>query len=96
MMIRVSEDIVPAAKFKRQQSAMLRRLRETRRPLIITQHGTPAAVVITPEEYDRLACERRFRDALDAAESAEGEGRVVSHHEAKRRLDEVTGRGEDA
>ena len=82
MTFQVSEDIVPAAVFKRQQAAMLRRLRNSRRPLIITQHGQAAAVVLSPREYDRLAGELDLRQVLVRAEQAEAEGRMVSHTEA--------------
>ncbi len=88
-MIQVSEDIVPAVKFKRQQSAMLRRLRETGRPLVITQHGTPAAVVLTPEGYDLLMEESRFRQALREAERADRAGHLVPHEDALKRFEEA-------
>lgn len=83
MTLHISEDIIPAAQFKRQQSAMLRRLRESPRPLIITQHGQAAAVVLSPAEYDRLAGELAFHEAMASAERAEAEGRTVSHGEAQ-------------
>jgi antitoxin YefM len=89
MTIQVSEDIVPAAVFKRQQSAILRRLRDSRRPVIITQHGQAAAVVLSPREYDRLTGELELREALARAEQADAEGRVVSHAEALDRFKAV-------
>jgi prevent-host-death family protein len=52
--IHISEDIVPLGEFKSQASKLLRQLRETGRPVIITQNGRPSAVMITPEEFDRL------------------------------------------
>ena len=55
----VAEDLVPIAEFKTHASEMLRRLHDTRRPLVITQHGRAAAVVLAPEEYEALG-ERLF------------------------------------
>jgi prevent-host-death family protein len=52
--MRVSEDIVPIAEFKTQASRLIRRLSETQRPIVVTHNGRPAAVVVTPEEFDRL------------------------------------------
>jgi len=72
---------------------MLRRLRETGRALVITQHGIAAAVVMTPEEYDRLIERSAFLDAVADGQAADDAGRVVSHEEARRRL-EAAVRGE--
>jgi prevent-host-death family protein len=62
----VAEDLVPIAEFKSHASEMLRRMHETRRPLVITQHGRAAAVVLTPEEYEAL-CYRLIDRAKVAA-----------------------------
>jgi prevent-host-death family protein len=52
--LHVAEDIVPIGEFKTHASELLRRLATSRRPLVITQNGRPAAVVLTPEEFDSL------------------------------------------
>jgi prevent-host-death family protein len=87
MAIQLAEDLVPAARFKNEQAAMLRRLRETGRALVITQHGVAAAVVVTPEEYDRLTERAAFLEAVTAGQAADDAGRVVSHEEARRQLE---------
>lgn len=56
--LHISEDIIPIGKFKAQASKVIRQLHETDRPVVITQNGVPVAVVLTPEEFDRLVeCE---------------------------------------
>ena len=56
--LHISEDIIPIGKFKAQASKVLRQIHDTARPVIITQNGLPVAVLITPEEFDRLVeCE---------------------------------------
>lgn len=52
--IRFSEDVVPLGEFKAQASKILRQLNTTNRPVLITQNGKPAAILITAEEFDRL------------------------------------------
>ena len=47
------------------------------------------AVVLTPEEYDRLAYERTFVEAVGMGLKDAEEGKVVTHEEAIRRLTEV-------
>ena len=64
--LNVAEDIVPIGDFKTHASEYLRRMHDTRRPMVITQNGRPAAVVITPEEFDELGY-REFAKARIAA-----------------------------
>ena len=72
MKINVARDIVPIGEFKTHASEMLRTLGSTGRPLVITQHGKPQAVVITPEEFEELAYRRNVRNKIEAgARSAE-------------------------
>ena len=39
--LQASEDIVPLGEFKAKTSEMLRKLRSTNRPLVITRNGRP-------------------------------------------------------
>ena len=66
MKINVARDIVPIGEFKTHASEMLRTLEHTGRPLVITQHGRPQAVVITPEAFEELAYRRDVRNKVDA------------------------------
>jgi prevent-host-death family protein len=50
----ISEDIIPLGEFKTQAAKIIRQLHETGRPVVITQNGRPSAVLLTPEEFDRL------------------------------------------
>jgi len=52
--LKVSDDIVPIGEFKTHASRLLRRMHDSGRPVIITQNGRPAAVVITPADFDEL------------------------------------------
>jgi len=52
--IATHEDIIPIAEFKTHASELLRRLHAQRRPLVITQNGKAAAVVLTPGEFEDL------------------------------------------
>ena len=61
----ISDDIVPVAEFKTGISKYLRSLKETGHPLIITQNGRPAGVLITPKEYDSLTYKHLFSDSVD-------------------------------
>lgn len=44
----ISEDFVPVSEFKAQAAEWLRRIGETDAPLVVTQHGKPAGVLLSP------------------------------------------------
>ena len=76
--LQVSEDILPLGVFKARAAQVLRKLREVQRPLVITQHGKPVAVLLTPEEFDRLAAYDRFLAAVQEGLADAEAGRVVT------------------
>lgn len=77
--MRVCEDIVPFGEFKAKASAVFRRLRTERRPVVVTQHGRPAGVVIPPDEWDRIQYEEGIRRAVRDGLADLEAGRVYSH-----------------
>jgi len=75
--VRVAEDIVPLGEFRTHTARVLRKMRESRRPVIITQQGRPAAVVLPPEEFDRLQERRRFVAAVSEGLADAEAGRIT-------------------
>lgn len=77
--VRISEDIVPVSDFKAKAADWLRRVADTGQPVVITQNGKAAGVLVSPAEFDRL----RERAGLLVSEARvdrlEQAGRVVSH-----------------
>jgi prevent-host-death family protein len=53
-MINIGEDIQSLTEFKRDSAKMVRRLKKTRRPVVLTVNGKPAVVVQDAESYQRL------------------------------------------
>lgn len=77
--IRVSEGIVPLGAFKAQASRFLRELKQENTPLVITQNGRPAAVVLSPEAYDELRERQEFLEAVARGLADAAAGRVIEH-----------------
>jgi prevent-host-death family protein len=75
--IHVSDDILPLGEFKITASRVLRRLKADRRPIVITQHGRPAAVLVAPDEFDRLNERERFVAAVREGLADSETGRVT-------------------
>lgn len=74
--IRISDDIIPLGDFKTHASRYLREAQAHGRPLVITQNGRPAGVLLTTAEYDRLTERERLIAAINQglAESEAGLG----------------------
>lgn len=85
--LQVSEDIVPIGELKAHLSEKIRALRGRRRPLVVTQNGKAAAVLLAPEEFDRLTARDRFFAAVQEGLDDHDAHRVVGDDELVRRLD---------
>ena len=73
--IRVSEDIVTVSDFKAQASKWLRRITGSGRPLVITQNGKPAGVLLSPAAFDELSERQQFLAAVQDGIADEQAGR---------------------
>ena len=76
---RVSEDIVPVSEFKSKAAEWLRRLGRTRGPLVITQKGKAAGVLLSPKAYDELTERLRFAEAVQQGLADIEAGRIKTH-----------------
>jgi prevent-host-death family protein len=84
--ISVAEDIIPIGEFKAQAARLLRQLALTSRPLVITQNGRPAGVVLSPVEYDRLCGRERFLASVAAGLDDAEQGRTMDSDALRVRL----------
>lgn len=76
--VRISEDIVPVSDFKAQAADWLKRLGKTGQPLVITQNGKAAGVLLSPAHFDLLTERSRFIAAVDEGLADSKAGRVHS------------------
>ena len=77
--LRVAEHIIPLSEFKARASEFLRRLAETGAPMVITQNGRAAGVLLSPAEFDSLTERIRFVNAVAKGLEDAGSGKVVTH-----------------
>ena len=71
---------------KRQATKVLERIRVEKEPLLITEHGKPAAYLVDVESYEANEKRMRLLEGLARGEQAIADGRVVSNEEAKAKL----------
>jgi prevent-host-death family protein len=85
----ITKDIQPMTTFRNHSAAIMRHLKDTKRPLILTVNGRAAAVVQDAEAYQRLL------DLAATAEAAEGIRQGLADlgngrtHEARAMFDEI-------
>lgn len=57
-------DSIPLAELRRDAAAVMRRLQETGRPLLITNEGAAAAILLGVEAYEQVERERQLLRVL--------------------------------
>jgi len=51
----LDKDIMPVSQFRSETAAYLKKIKKTKRPIILTQHGRSAAVVLDIGEFIKLS-----------------------------------------
>jgi len=71
---------------KRKATELIADLQDSRDPVMITQHGKPAAVLVDVTTYQEMNRRISILEGLALGERAVSEGMVVTHEQAKSRL----------
>jgi prevent-host-death family protein len=77
--LKVSENIVPLSEFKARAAEWLKKIAQTGAPVVITQNGRAAAVLLSPGEFDALTERARFLQAVAEGIADAGKGRLTDH-----------------
>jgi prevent-host-death family protein len=72
---------------KRKATEIIADLAQDHEPVLITQHGRPAAYLIDVDSFDALNQRIALLEGIARAEQAIDQGRVISHEEAKSRME---------
>lgn len=71
---------------KRKATELISEVSSAHEPLLITQHGIPAAYLVDVETYEAMESRIQLLEGIAKGEKAVFEGRLVSHEEAKKRM----------
>ena len=85
-LFRPSVDVRPVTEFRAHTSAVLQQIQATKRPVVLTQHGRSAAVLLDVGLYEQLVEEVALLRDLATAEAQLDAGMVVPHEEVAARL----------
>lgn len=86
--LRPSTDVRPVTEFRAKTSAVIDQMHSTKRPVVLTQHGRSAAVLLDVAVYEGLLDEIELLRDLRVAEDQIAAGKVISHAEVVRRMRE--------
>ena len=84
--LNLDEDVTPLSDFRSNVTACILQTRRTRRPLVITQHGKTAAVLLGVSEYEGLMQKMEVLEDIRLAESQLGQNKGVQHAHALKRV----------
>jgi prevent-host-death family protein len=70
---------------KRQATRLISELQEGS-PVLITQHGKPAAYLVDVESYDAQQGRVRILEGIARGEQAVQDGRLLTHDQARKRM----------
>ena len=84
--INISQNIVSLSVFKNRASKMLHKIQNSHRPLVISQNGKAAAVLISPADFDLLTEQIRFVEAVQSGLTDVQNGRVLPDEDLDKEL----------
>ncbi len=84
--VKFSEDVVPLGDMKVNPGKVVRRVDETRRPVLLTSHGRGVAVIQSLSQFEAAQEERDFLRAVVVGLADIDAGRVVPLSDVKREL----------
>ncbi|GFO72513.1 hypothetical protein BJAS_P2827 [Bathymodiolus japonicus methanotrophic gill symbiont] len=86
MQTKFSEDVVPLSDLKINPGKIVKRAKDTRRPILLTSRGRGVAVVQGLEEYECHEEEIQFMKAVAQGLVEIGDGNVTTLEDVKRKL----------
>lgn len=71
---------------KRKAAALLSEISVQHQPVLITQHGLPAAYLVDVKTYEGMESRLELLEGIARGEKAIQEGRVLTHEAAKTKM----------
>ena len=84
--ILLNEDIQPLSEFRANAASFIEKVTKTKRPLVITQRGKSAAVVLDVTEYESLIEKLELFIDIQIAERQLDNEKGIDHDESKNQI----------
>ncbi len=82
----IDQDIRPMSEFRSGVASFIKQVHETKRPLVITQHGKGVGVLLDVAEYEAMREKIELLEDIQTAIVQLNEGNGVKHHNAKKMI----------
>jgi len=86
--INLEHDIKPLSEFRANTAKFIQQIKKTKRPLILTQHGKSAAVLLDVSVYQAIMEKLELLEEIRTGEKQILEGQYLTHEQVKERLSE--------
>lgn len=90
--ISLEQDIKPLSEFRANAAGFIEQINKTGRPIVLTQNGKGAAVVLGVAAYDALMEKMELLEEISIAEVQMNGGKVTENKEARKRILERLGK----
>jgi len=84
--INLDTDIRPLSDFRANVASIIEEIKRTKRPVVLTQHGRSAAVMIDVGEYERILEKLELLSDIQIAENQLKNGKGLSHDKARKQI----------
>jgi len=81
--LKIDKDIRSMSEFRTGIASFLKQVHDTKRPLIITQHGKGAAVLLDVGEYEAMQEKIELLQDIQTSLSQIDNGEGIAHNDAK-------------
>jgi len=87
--INLDQDIKPLTEFRANVTAFVQKVRKTKRPIVITQHGRSSAVLLDVEEYESLIEKIETLQDIHLAKKQFAKEKSIDHADVKDRINKI-------
>ena len=84
--LRIAQDIKPLSEVRNGMATYIKQIHETKRPLIITQRGKSAAVLIDVQEFEAMQEKIELLSDVQSSLNQLAKGKGIDHKDAKNML----------
>ena len=79
----LDQDIKPMSEFRAHTAACIQQAQKSKRPVVITQHGKSAVVLIDVSEFEAMSQRLELLEDIAKGESQIDTGKGIPHNKAK-------------
>jgi len=84
--IQIDQDIQPLSEFRSKVAFYLEKIKKHKRPLIITQNGKGAAVLLNVSTYQAMVDKIELLEDIKLAEEQIADGQEITHQAVKQKF----------